>query len=44
MRSAFDIREHRRADLTPNARVCLHAEAFLKGTLFYIDAYFTMAA
>ncbi|WP_204352790.1 hypothetical protein, partial [Bacillus altitudinis] len=25
-RSEFDIREHQRAGLTPNARVCLHAE------------------
>ncbi len=24
-RSEFDIREHRSANLTPNARVCLHA-------------------
>ncbi|MCS3484034.1 hypothetical protein M2369_001526 [Bacillus sp. JUb11] len=24
-RSEFDIREHQRAGLTPNARVCLHA-------------------
>ncbi|MCM3027321.1 hypothetical protein M3584_10625 [Bacillus safensis] len=28
MRSEFNIREHRSADLTPNARVCLHAELF----------------
>ena len=26
-RSEFDIREHRNAGLTKNARVCLHAEA-----------------
>ncbi|GMG79501.1 hypothetical protein ShirakiTA10_24630 [Bacillus safensis] len=26
MRSEFDIREYRSADLTPKARVCLHAE------------------
>ncbi len=24
-RNEFDIREHQRAGLTPNARVCLHA-------------------
>ncbi|MBW4849755.1 MAG: hypothetical protein KZY73_06220 [Bacillaceae bacterium] len=33
-RSEFDIREHQRAGLTPNARVCLHAERNNSSLLF----------
>ncbi|MHC2453020.1 hypothetical protein ACUXP3_003662 [Bacillus altitudinis] len=40
-RSEFDIREHQRAGLTPNARVCLHAEAMTKewSWLFMIQTW-----
>ncbi|MCY7540132.1 hypothetical protein, partial [Bacillus pumilus] len=33
-RSEFDIREHRSADLTTNAKVCLHAEAPFLGAFY----------
>ncbi|KML04811.1 hypothetical protein VL05_03835 [Bacillus stratosphericus] len=32
----IDIREHRSAGLTKNARVCLHAESVLLGAFSYI--------
>ncbi len=35
-RSEFDIREHRSAELTPNARVCLHAESSSLSMSFFI--------
>ncbi|VXB30144.1 hypothetical protein BACI9J_130556 [Bacillus altitudinis] len=35
-RSEFVIREHQRAGLTTNARVCLHAETSLYWLVFYI--------
>ncbi|PYH27227.1 hypothetical protein US8_02008 [Bacillus altitudinis] len=35
MRSEFGIREHQRAGLTKNARVCLHAEKPLKASGFF---------
>nr|MDH3176277.1 hypothetical protein [Bacillus pumilus] len=33
-RSEFDIREHQDAGLTPNARVCLHAETADEAVFF----------
>jgi len=33
----IDIREHQRADLTPNARVCLHAERTVQTVLFLCE-------
>ncbi|MGG3247897.1 hypothetical protein ABEP22_10255, partial [Bacillus safensis] len=34
----IDIREHQRADLTPNARVCLHAEPVTLSSAFFVFA------